>query len=214
MVDIARDPRWGRIAEGAGEDVFLGRAIAAARVRGFQSPTLESGRRIAACVKHYVGYGAAEGGRDYNTADISERTLRDVYLPPFKAAFDAGAGSLMSSFNDIGGVPSSANPLTLRTILRDEWGWQGVALSDYEAIRELIPHGIAANLRDAARLAITAGVDMDMMSYAYALHLAELVADGSVPEAVVDEAVRRSSYSSSSLASSINPIPTKHSPKE
>ena len=160
-------------------------------MRGFQSPTLESGRRIAACVKHYVGYGAAEGGRDYNTADISERTLRDVYLPPFKAAFDAGAGSLMSSFNDIGGVPSSANPLTLRAILRDEWGWQGVALSDYEAIHELIPHGIAANLRDAARLAITVGVDMDMMSYAYTLHLAELVADGSVPEAVVDEAVRR-----------------------
>lgn len=191
MVDIARDPRWGRIAEGAGEDVFLGSAIAAARVRGFQSPTLETGRLISACVKHYVGYGAAEGGRDYNTADISERTLRDVYLPPFKAALDAGAGSLMSSFNEIGGVPSSANPFILRTILREEWGWQGVALSDYEAIRELIPHGAAADLREAARLAITSGVDMDMMSYAYALHLAELVAGGSVPEAVVDEAVRR-----------------------
>ncbi len=191
MVDIARDPRWGRIAEGAGEDVFLGRAIAAARVRGFQSADLESGRRIAACVKHYVGYGAAEGGRDYNTADISERTLRDVYLPPFQAAFDAGAGSLMSSFNEIGGVPASGNPLILRTILRDEWGWQGVVLSDYEAIRELIPHGIASDLRDAARLAITAGVDMDMMSYAYADHLAELVADGSVPEVTVDEAIWR-----------------------
>ncbi|MEP6774982.1 MAG: glycoside hydrolase family 3 N-terminal domain-containing protein [Chloroflexota bacterium] len=191
MVDIARDPRWGRIAEGAGEDVFLGRAIAAARVRGFQSTDLESGRRIAACVKHYVGYGAAEGGRDYNTVDISERTLRDTYLPPFKAAFDAGAGSLMSAFNEIGGIPSSANHLILRTILRDEWGWQGVALSDYEAIRELIPHGIASDLRDAARLAMTAGIDMDMMSYAYADHLAELVADGSVPEAIVDEAVRR-----------------------
>jgi beta-glucosidase len=191
MVDIARDPRWGRIAEGAGEDVFLGRAVAAARVRGFQASDLESGRRISACVKHYVAYGAAEAGREYNSADISERTLRDVYLPPFKAAFDAGAESLMSSFNEIGGVPSSANPHTLRAILRDEWSWRGVVLSDYEAIRELVVHGVASDLRDAARLAILAGVDMDMMSNAYADHLAGLVADGSVPEAVVDEAVLR-----------------------
>ncbi|MCA9970919.1 MAG: hypothetical protein KC425_11925, partial [Anaerolineales bacterium] len=121
MVDVARDPRWGRIAEGAGEDPFLGQAMAAARVRGFQATDLTSGRRIAACPKHYVGYGAAEGGRDYNTTDFSERTLRDVYLPPFKAAFDAGAGAVMSAFNEISGVPATANPLVLRTILRDEW---------------------------------------------------------------------------------------------
>lgn len=191
MVDIARDPRWGRIAEGSGEDPYLGRALAVARVRGFQSADLETGRRVAACPKHYVAYGAAEGGRDYNTVDISERLLRDVYLPPFKAAFDAGAGSTMSAFNDIGGVPASANPFTLRTILRDEWGWPGVVVSDFNAIRELVNHGVAADLKDAARLAILAGVDIDMESGAYASHLAELVEEGAVPVEVVDEAVRR-----------------------
>jgi beta-glucosidase len=191
MVDIARDPRWGRIAEGAGEDPFLGMAMARARVRGFQRSDLTSGRRIAACPKHYVGYGGAEGGRDYNTVDISERTLREVYLPPFKAAFDAGAGSTMSSFNEIAGVPGTCNALTLRTILRDEWGWPGVVISDYNAIGELVQHGVAADLKDAARLAILAGVDIDMESGAYAQHLAALVEEGSVPVDVVDEAVRR-----------------------
>jgi beta-glucosidase len=191
MVDVARDPRWGRIAEGAGEDPFLGMAMARARVRGFQASDLTSGRRIAACPKHYVAYGAAEAGRDYNTVDISERTLREVYLPPFKAAFDAGAGSVMSSFNEIGGVPSTCNAFTLRTVLRDEWGWPGVVLSDYEAVRELVPHGVAADLKDAARLSILAGLDMDMMGNAYAQHLAALVDEGAVPEKVVDEAVRR-----------------------
>jgi beta-glucosidase len=149
MVDIARDPRWGRIAEGAGEDVFLGAAMARARVRGFQAGDLGSGRRVAACPKHYIGYGAAEAGRDYNTVDLSERSLREVYLPPFKAAFDAGAGSVMSAFNEIGGVPATINHLTLRTILRDEWQWPGVVLSDYEAVLELINHGVAADLADA-----------------------------------------------------------------
>jgi beta-glucosidase len=191
MIDVARDPRWGRIAESAGEDVFLGSVMAQARVRGFQASDLASGRRIAACPKHYVAYGAAEAGRDYNTVDISERTLREVYLPPFKAAFDAGAGSVMSAFNEIGGVPSTANPFTLRTILREEWQWPGVVLSDYEAVRELIPHGVAADLKDAARLAILAGLDMDMMSNAYASHLAQLVGEGAVPERLVDEAARR-----------------------
>ena len=191
MVDVARDPRWGRIAEGAGEDSFLGMAMARARVRGFQATGLTSGRRIAACPKHYAGYGAAEAGRDYNTTDFSERTLRDVYLPPFKAAFDAGAGSVMSAFNEISGVPATANSLLLRTILRDEWGWPGVVLSDYEAVRELIPHGFAEDLKGAARMSLLAGLDMDMISNAYADHLAALVSAGDVPLARVDDAVRR-----------------------
>lgn len=191
MVDVARDPRWGRIAEGAGEDPFLSSAMAQARVRGFQAPGLASGRRIVACPKHYVAYGAAEAGRDYNTVDISERTLREVYLPPFQAAFDAGAGSVMSAFNEIGGVPATCNAFTLRTILRDEWRWPGVVVSDYEAVRELLFHGVAADLKDAARLSILAGVDMDMMSDAYARHLQELVAEGAVPAGLVDEAARR-----------------------
>jgi beta-glucosidase len=191
MVDIARDPRWGRIAEGAGEDPFLGMAMARARVRGFQATDLTSGRKIAACPKHYVGYGAAEGGRDYNTTDFSERTLRDVYLPPFKAAFEAGAGTVMSSFNEISGLPATANPLILRTILRDEWGWPGVVLSDYDAVRELIPHGLAADMEEATRLSILAGLDIEMVSSGYTDHLADLVASGDVPLAVVDEAVRR-----------------------
>ncbi len=191
MVDVARDPRWGRIAEGAGEDPFLGMAMARARVRGFQAGDLTSGRRIVACPKHYVGYGAAEAGRDYNTVDISERTLRDVYLPPFKAAFDAGAGSVMSAFNEIGGVPATANALTLRTILRDEWQWAGVVVSDYEAVHELLLHGVAADLKEAARLSMRAGLDMEMVSNAYADHLAELVAEGAVSEVLVDEAARR-----------------------
>ncbi|MBK8986574.1 MAG: glycoside hydrolase family 3 C-terminal domain-containing protein [Chloroflexi bacterium] len=191
MVDIARDPRWGRIAEGAGEDPFLGAAMARARVRGFQATDLTSGRRIAACPKHYVGYGAAEAGRDYNTTDFSERTLRDVYLPPFKAAFDAGAGTVMSAFNELSGVPATANSLLLRTILRDEWGWPGVVLSDYDAVRELIAHGIAADLADAARLSLLAGLDIEMVSDGYATHLADLVKAGDVPLTAVDEAVRR-----------------------
>lgn len=191
MIDVARDPRWGRIAEGAGEDPFVGMAMARARVRGFQAADLSSGRRIAACPKHYVGYGAAEAGRDYNTADFSERTLRDVYLPPFKAAFDAGAGSVMSAFNEISGIPATANPLLLRAILRDEWQWPGVVLSDYEAVHELIAHGLAADLKEAARLSILAGLDIEMVSAGYATHLADLVAAGDVPLALVDEAVRR-----------------------
>ena len=191
MIDVARDPRWGRIAEGAGEDPFLGSAMARARVRGFQATDLESGRRVVACPKHFVGYGAAEAGRDYNTVDFSERTLRDVYLPPFKAAFDAGAGTVMSSFNEIAGVPATCNVFTLQTVLRDEWGWAGVVVSDYSSVRELIAHGVAADLKEAARLSILAGLDMDMMSNAYAEHLAALVEEGAVPPARVDEAVRR-----------------------
>lgn len=191
MLDVARDPRWGRVAEGAGEDPFLVAAMARARVRGFQADGLASGRRIVACPKHYVAYGAAEAGRDYNTVDISERSLREVYLPPFAAACAAGAGSVMSSFNEIGGMPVSANQHVLRAILRDEWRWPGVVLSDYNAVGELVPHGVAADLADAARLSLLAGVDMDMMSGAYAAHLAALVETGATPIALVDDAVRR-----------------------
>ena len=191
MVDVSRDPRWGRVAEGAGEDPFLGAALARARVQGFQAAGLASGRRMVACPKHYAAYGAAEAGKDYNTVDISERTLRDVYLPTFKAALDAGAGTIMSAFNELAGVPASANPLLLDTILRREWGFEGMVVSDWNAIGELVDHGFAADLREAARLAVQAGVDMDMVSDAYHLHLAELVREGVVPEAVVDAAVRR-----------------------
>ena len=191
MVDIARDPRWGRIAEGAGEDPFLGRAMAEAQVRGFQGADLPTRFRIAACPKHYAGYGAAEAGRDYNTVDISERTLRDVYLPPFRAAFDAGADSTMSSFNEIGGVPGTCNAFLLRTVLRDEWGWPGPVVCDFNAIAELVEHGVARDPKDAARLSILAGVDIDLDSGAYAGHLEELVQEGLVPVGVVDDAVRR-----------------------
>lgn len=191
MVDVTRDSRWGRIAEGAGEDPFLGMAMAVARVHGFQSGDLASGRRIVACPKHYAAYGAAESGRDYNTVDMSERTLRDIYLPPFKAALDAGAGSVMSSFNEIAGIPATCNEFLLRTVLRDEWGWNGVAVSDYSAVRELIEHGVASDLKDAARLSILSGLDMDMMGGAYADHLATLVEEGSVPVETLNESVRR-----------------------
>lgn len=191
MVDVARDPRWGRVAEGAGEDTFLGMAMARARVRGFQASDLAGGRRVVACPKHYAAYGAAEAGRDYNTVAIGERALREIYLPPFKAAFDAGAGSVMSAFNEIDGVPATASALLMRRILRDEWGWSGVVLSDYEAVRELIPHGVAADLKDAARLSMLAGLDMEMVSEAYSAYLAELVAEGGVAEQLVDDAARR-----------------------
>ncbi len=191
MVDVARDPRWGRIAEGAGEDPYLGSVLARARVRGFQSQGLAGGKKIVACPKHYVAYGAAEGGKDYNTVDISERTLRDIYLPPFKAALDEGAGSIMSSFNEIAGVPASCNAFILRQILREEFEWHGVVLSDYDAIGELIQHGVAADLKEAARKAILAGEDIDMMGHAFPKHLVELVREGQVPEALIDAAVRR-----------------------
>jgi len=191
MVDISRDPRWGRIAEGAGEDPFLGRAIAQARVRGFQNVALPGGRCIAACPKHYAGYGFAEAGRDYNTVDISERTFREVCLPPFKAAFEAGALSTMTSFNEIGGVPSTCSRFLLKTVLRQEWQMNGVVVSDYNAIAELINHGVATDLREAARLSILAGVDIDMASGAYAQHLAKLVQSGEVPQEVLDQSVRR-----------------------
>ncbi len=151
MVDIARDPRWGRIVEGAGEDPYLGSMIAAARVRGFQGKDISDPESLVACAKHYVAYGAVEGGRDYNTVDISEQLLREVYLPPFHAAVDAGVGTLMSAFNDLNGIPATANRHTLTEILRDEWKFTGFVVSDYDSIHEVIPHGIAADDSQAGR---------------------------------------------------------------
>jgi beta-glucosidase len=191
MADIARDPRWGRIAEGAGEDPVLGSAMAAAYVRGYQGADLSAPGSIAACAKHYAGYGAAEGGRDYNGADMSERRLREVYLPPFKAAAKAGAASFMSAFNTLNDVPATANSFALRQILKGEWDFPGFVVSDWNAIAELVAHGVAADTGDAARNAIMAGVDMDMASRAYLDHLASLVRSGAIPVSAIDNAVRR-----------------------
>ncbi len=190
MLDIARDPRWGRMAEGSGEDPFLGSAMAAAYVRGYQGSHLDAPDSIAACAKHYVGYGAAEAGRDYNSTEISEHTLRQFYLPPFHAAVNAGVASVMSAFNSLNGIPASANPFTLKQILRNEWGFQGFVVSDWNSIGELIPHGIANDAPTAARKAFNAGVDMDMVSSLYHDNLATLVKSGQVSQADVDEAVR------------------------
>ncbi len=190
MVDIARDARWGRMAEGAGEDPFLGSAMAAAYVRGYQGSRLDAPDSIAACAKHYVGYGAAEAGRDYNSTEISEHTLRQFYLPPFHAAVEAGTASLMSAFNSLNGIPSSANPFTLKQVLRKEWGFRGLVVSDWNAVGELIAHGIANDGATAARKAFVAGVDMDMVSSLYHDHLAQIVRSGLATQAHVDEAVR------------------------
>jgi beta-glucosidase len=191
MVDIARDPRWGRIMEGAGEDPFLGAEIAVARVRGFQGESLGNLDTIAACAKHFAGYGFAEGGRDYNTVDISEQTLRNVVLPPFRAAEKAGVATFMNSFNEIGGVPSTANVHLQRDILKGEWGFQGFVVSDWGSIGELVSHGVAKDLTEAARLAVVAGSDMDMESRAYLEDLGGLVKSGKVKEGLIDDAVRR-----------------------
>ena len=191
MVDIARDPRWGRITEGAGEDPFLGAAFARARVRGFQGDDYGAPDKILACAKHFVAYGAAEGGRDYNTTDLSENTLREIYLPPFKAAVDAGVGTLMSSFNAINGVPASADAFTLTKVLRDEWKFDGFVVSDYTSVRELINHGIAGNEEEAAAAALNAGVDMEMVSRSYNQFGPQLLKQNKLSNATIDEAVRR-----------------------
>lgn len=191
MVDIARDARWGRGVEGAGEDVYLSRQFAAARVRGFQGPDLSRADAMLATPKHFAGYGAAEGGLDYNTVDLSERTLREVYLPPFRAAIDAGALSIMSAFNEIGGIPSNANRALLTGVLRDEWKFKGFVVSDYTADEELIAHGFAADGRDAARRAFLAGTDVSMQSGLYMRYLPELIAAREVPMSRLDDAVRR-----------------------
>ncbi len=191
MVDIARDARWGRISEGAGEDPFLGAAIARAQVRGYQGEHLDSPDSIVACVKHYVGYGAAEAGREYNSTEISEHTLRQYYLPPFLAAEEAGAATFMSAFNSLNGIPTSANPFTLKEILKKEWGFRGFVVSDWTSISELMAHGIANDGATAARKALLAGVDMDMVSNLYHRELLQLVQSGQVPESAIDDAARR-----------------------
>ena len=191
MVDIARDARWGRIVEGAGEDPFLGAAMARARVRGFQGADFSAPDRVVACAKHWVAYGAAEAGRDYNTTDMSERTLREVYFPPFRAAVEAGVGTFMSAFNDLNGVPTSGNRFTLTEVLRGEWKFDGFVVSDYESVRELINHRFAADEREAARLGLTAGVDMEMVSRLFNRHGAALLDSRQINTADLDEAVRR-----------------------
>lgn len=191
MVDIGRDPRWGRVMEGAGEDPWLGSKIAEARVRGFQGKGLGSIASLMACAKHFAAYGAALGGRDYNSVDMSERQLRELYLPPFKAAVDAGVATLMNSFNDLNGIPATGSALLQRKILKGEWDFKGFVVSDWGSIREMQPHGFAASLEDAARIAILAGSDMDMESRAYTQHLASLVQQGKVPISLLDDAVRR-----------------------
>ena len=191
MVDIARDPRWGRVMEGSGEDPYLGSAIAKARVRGFQGTDLSAYNTMAACAKHFVGYGAAEGGRDYNTVDISKQRLRELYLPPFSAAADAGVATFMNSFNEVMGVPATGSTYLVRDILKGEWNFPGVVVSDWGSVAELIPHGVAEDKCDAAQLAVTAGCDMDMEGYCYVSSLEKLVREGVVSESLIDEAVRR-----------------------
>jgi beta-glucosidase len=191
MVDIARDARWGRCTEGAGEDPYLGSAIARAYIRGYQGDSLSAPSSVAASVKHFAAYGAAEAGREYNTTDMSELQLRQVYLPPYHAAVEAGAATVMSAFNSLNGVPASANPFLLQTILRDEWGFDGLVVSDYTAVMELTHHGVALDSAMATEKALIAGVDIDMMSHDYDAELPALVKSGRVPMPVVDEAVRR-----------------------
>lgn len=190
MIDISRDPRWGRIAESCGEDVYLSSVMGSAMVKGFQGDSLNSPTSIAACAKHFVGYGAAEGGRDYNSTFISERSLRNVYLPPFEAAAKAGVATFMTSFNDNDGVPSTGNKFILKDVLRGEWGFDGLVVTDWNSAREMIAHGFAADDKDAATLAVNAGVDMEMVSYAFFKNLPEQIKSGKVKEEVIDEAVK------------------------
>ena len=191
MVDVSRDARWGRVMEGSGEDPFLSSAIAVARVKGFQGEDLSSVNTIAACMKHFAAYGFSESGRDYNTVDISEITLRNIVLPPFKAGIDAGAATVMNSFNELNGIPATSNSYLQRDILKGEWDYSGLVVSDWNSIGEIVIHGQAATLKDAARLSVIAGSDMDMEASAYVNHLADLVVSGEVDEKLIDDAVRR-----------------------
>ena len=191
MVDIARDARWGRITEGAGEDTYLGSAMAWAYTRGYQGDDLSKPDAVAACVKHFAAYGAPNAGREYNTVDMSELSLRQIYLPPYRAAVDAGAATVMSAFNPLNGVPASADPFTLTTILRHEWNFAGFVVSDYGAVRELMNHGVAENGAEAAEKALSSGVEMDMMSDLYRTRLAGLVKSDDLDERTITEAARR-----------------------
>ena len=189
MLDIARDPRWGRIAEGSGEDTYLDARMGEAMVRGYQGNLADS-TSMAACIKHFVGYGAAEGGRDYNSTYLTERQLRNVYLPPFEVAVKAGALTLMTSFNDNDGVPSTGNTFVVKDILRGEWGFDGLVVTDWNSMGEMIAHGFGEDRKDVAEKAVKAGVDMDMMTYGFLSHLEELVKEGAVKEKAIDQAVR------------------------
>lgn len=190
MLDIARDSRWGRVAEGSGEDPYLDMLMGVAMVKGYQGDDLSDPTSMAACIKHFVGYGAAEGGRDYNSTMISERSLRNTYFPAFKATADAGAATLMTSFNEIDGVPSTGNRWLLKDVLRDEWGWDGMVVTDWNSAGEMIAHGFSKDLKHSAEQAVNAGIDMDMMSYGFVQHLEELVKEGRVSEDEIDRAVR------------------------
>jgi beta-glucosidase len=190
MVDIARDPRWGRIMEGAGEDPYLGSRMAEAQVRGFQGDTMGSPDHILACVKHFAGYGAAEGGRDYDSANISDEQLWNVYLPPFHAAVEAGVGSLMSAYMDLNGVPATGNRFLLHDVLREKWGFRGMVVSDWQSVENLTTHGFASGPEDAAVRAVNAGVDMEMTSTVMRDHLADAIKQGLVKQSTIDDAVR------------------------
>ena len=190
MIDVARDPRWGRIAEGCGEDTYLTSVMGAAMVKGYQGDSLNDPTAIAACPKHFVGYGAAEGGRDYNSTFIPERRLRNVYLPPFEAAAKAGAATFMTSFNDNDGIPSTGNTFILRNVLREEWGFDGIVVTDWASAAEMMNHGFAADEKEVTMKAVNAGVDMEMVSYTFVKELPRLVKEGKVQEATIDNAVR------------------------
>jgi beta-glucosidase len=191
MLDISRDPRWGRISEGSGEDVFLSSVLAKARVQGFQGDDLYATDTLLACAKHYAAYGQSQAGRDYHSTDMSERELWQTYLPPFKATVDAGVASFMTAFNDLNGVPATANNYLIQDILKQRWGFDGFVVTDYTSINELVPHGLAEDLSHAAQLAINAGVDMDMQGSVYSDYLPELLAQGKITEQQIDQAVRR-----------------------
>ncbi len=191
MIDISRDPRWGRIAESPGEDTYLGSQVARAKVRGFQGTDIGANNTLVSTAKHFAAYGAPKAGRDYHTVDMSDRTLREVYLPPFKAAVEEGVGSFMTAFNEIGGIPATASEYLFTDILRGEWNFDGFVVSDYTAINELIPHGVAADSAEAGALALKAGVDMDMQGAIYHKHLQDLLEEDVVSEDQINEAVRR-----------------------
>ena len=194
MVDIARDPRWGRVMEGAGEDSYLGSRIAAARVKGFQGKGIGSIDAVMACAKHFAAYGAAEGGRDYNTVDMSLRKLYEVYLPPFKAAKEAGVSSFMNSFNDLNGVPATGSSFLQRKLLKGDWAFKGIVVSDWGSIGEMVNHGYATDLKDAALIAMRAGSDIDMESRAYSAHLSQLIKEKKIDTALINDAVKRVLY--------------------
>lgn len=191
MIDIARDPRWGRVSEGSGEDTFLGIQMGIANVKGFQGNDLSKNNTILACAKHFAAYGAAEAGREYNTVDMSERVLRDTYLPPFKAVVDVGVKTFMSSFNEISGIPSTASTFLLRDILKDEWKFDGMVVSDYTGINEMIAHGFAKDDQDAAQLALNAGLDMDMVGATFMNTLKKSYDEGKVTLAIINDACNR-----------------------